>query len=136
VGPVASSLPLTSPQTSLDDPLAWGILPTKCYFSSRTTRWTLGASEIMFTNPWDRYTNTSPRKAFWSVSSVEDSVFSTFFRLGQSIETFRGQGIYQEAVDLAIEKINQGGWVCPGPAAFAARELILHFRSTSLVRER
>jgi len=39
------------------------------------------------------------------------SVFSAFFRLGQTLETFRGKGIYQSAVDTAIEKLNDGGWV-------------------------
>lgn len=39
------------------------------------------------------------------------SVFSTFFRLGQTLETFRGRGIFQPSVDLAIAKLNQGGWV-------------------------
>ena len=39
------------------------------------------------------------------------SVFSTFFKLGQTLETFRGRGIYQEAVDTAIHKLNQGHWV-------------------------
>ncbi len=39
------------------------------------------------------------------------SVFSAFFRKGQSIETFRGAGIYQPAVDLAIEKLRAGAWV-------------------------
>jgi len=34
-----------------------------------------------------------------------------FFRNGQVIETFRGKGIWQPAVDLAIEKVNNGGWV-------------------------
>jgi len=70
--------------------LTWGILPAKYYFrSSRFTRWTLGASDIMFTNP----------------------VFSTFFRYGQVLETFRGKGIYQAAVDSAIEKLNHGDWI-------------------------
>ena len=39
------------------------------------------------------------------------SLFSTFFRLGQTLETFRGNGIYQPSVDVAITKLNQGGWV-------------------------
>ena len=39
------------------------------------------------------------------------SVFSAFFSLGQTIETFRGKGIYQAAVDIAIQKVNLGGWV-------------------------
>ncbi|KAG6877845.1 hypothetical protein C0993_003218 [Termitomyces sp. T159_Od127] len=65
-----------------DDPVAWGVLPARHYLSSRTTRWTLGASDVMFTNPH-----------------------------GQIIETFRGKGIYQPAVDTAIQKLDQGGWV-------------------------
>ena len=40
------------------------------------------------------------------------SVFSAFFRKGQVIETFRGAGIYQPAVDLAIERLRAGAWVC------------------------
>ncbi|KAJ3723354.1 acyltransferase-domain-containing protein, partial [Lentinula raphanica] len=76
--------------STLDDPVTWGILPMKYYLrSSRFTRWTLGASDIMFTNP----------------------LFSTFFRYGQVLETFRGKGIYQPAVENAIEKLNQGCWV-------------------------
>ncbi|KAF8631273.1 hypothetical protein AX15_002599 [Amanita polypyramis BW_CC] len=75
--------------STLDDPVSWGVLPTRYYFRSRTTRWALGASDIIFTNP----------------------LFSEFFRLGQTIETFRGKGIYQPAVDTAINKLNQGCWV-------------------------
>lgn len=75
--------------STLDDPLAWGSLPAHYYFRSRMTRWALGASDIMFTNPF----------------------FSTFFRLGQTLETMRGKGIYQPAVDFAIDQLNKGGWV-------------------------
>lgn len=39
------------------------------------------------------------------------SVFSTFFRHGQVLETFRGKGVFQPAVDRAIEKLNEGDWV-------------------------
>jgi len=38
-------------------------------------------------------------------------VFSAFFRKGQVLETFRGEGIYQPAADLAIEKLRAGAWV-------------------------
>lgn len=41
-----------------------------------------------------------------------ESAFSAFFRTGQVLETFRGKGIYQPSVDTAIEKIDQGQWVC------------------------
>lgn len=37
----------------LDDPLMWGAaLPTWTFTDSKTTRWTLGASDIIFTNPY------------------------------------------------------------------------------------
>ncbi|KAI0667414.1 acyltransferase-domain-containing protein [Trametes maxima] len=75
--------------STLDDPVAWGVLPAHYYRNSRMTRWTLGASDIMFTNP----------------------VFSTFFRYGQVIETFRGKGIFQPAIDTAVEKLNRGDWI-------------------------
>ncbi|PIL32579.1 hypothetical protein GSI_05282 [Ganoderma sinense ZZ0214-1] len=74
--------------STLDDPVLWGVLPARFYRDSRRTRWTLGAADIMFTNP----------------------VFSTFFRYGQVIETFRGGGIFQPAVDDAIRKLNCGEW--------------------------
>lgn len=72
----------------------WSILPTSTYVPPRLAtclgnRWTLGASDIMFTNP----------------------VMSRFFELGQVISTVRGQGIYQPAVDLAIRRVEEGGWV-------------------------
>lgn len=38
-------------------------------------------------------------------------IFSAFFRKGQVLETFRGGGIYQSAVDIAINKLDQGHWV-------------------------
>ncbi|KAF9246916.1 acyltransferase-domain-containing protein [Melanogaster broomeanus] len=75
--------------STLDDPVTWGILPTENYTNPRTIRWVLGASDIMFTNP----------------------LFSAFFRQGQVIETFRGNGIFQPALDAAIHKLDQGHWL-------------------------
>ncbi|KAJ7233127.1 hypothetical protein B0H12DRAFT_1204860 [Mycena haematopus] len=87
--PRSVTQPLYRLVLSLDDPLAWGVLPTKYFLNSRTIRWTLGAQDIMFTNP----------------------VFSSFFRRGQVLETVRGIGIYQPSVDAAIKKLNDGNWV-------------------------
>lgn len=47
------------------------------------------ASDIMFTNRW----------------------FSRFFNNGQVIETIRGGGIFQPAVDKAIKLLQDGEWV-------------------------
>ncbi|KAF7313558.1 40S ribosomal protein [Mycena chlorophos] len=82
-------LTLANHISTLDDPVSWGALPTKYFLRSRTTRWTLGASDVMFTNP----------------------LFAAFFRNGQIIETFRGAGIYQPAVDTAIAKLDAGQWI-------------------------
>ena len=103
----------------LDDPLTWGILPARMYMRPHMMRWTLGASNIMFTNPW------GPGPAPLSLLSAEllsfmtpsnasprnknaCSVFSAFFRKGQVIETFHSAGICQPAVNLAIEKLRAG----------------------------
>ncbi|GFZ46115.1 hypothetical protein JCM24511_04361 [Saitozyma sp. JCM 24511] len=47
------------------------------------------ASDIMFTNPY----------------------FSRFFTLGQVIETYRGGGIFQPAVDEAVRLLQSGEWI-------------------------
>ncbi|KAF8603296.1 acyltransferase-domain-containing protein [Ceratobasidium sp. AG-I] len=74
----------------VDDPLVWGALPAgKCILTPRNMRWTLGASDIMFTNP----------------------VYGWFFRNGQVIETVRGAGVHQPALDIAVAKLNSGAWV-------------------------
>ncbi|ORY23069.1 acyltransferase-domain-containing protein [Naematelia encephala] len=80
----------------IDDPTMWSMLPVSNYFpfaspshTSRNTRWTLGASDIMFTKPWHRQ----------------------FFTNGQVIETFRGKGIFQPAVDHAVKLLQDGEWI-------------------------
>ncbi|KAF8260052.1 hypothetical protein EI94DRAFT_1612614 [Lactarius quietus] len=75
---VVTGRPRSNHACRLDDPLTWGILPARTYLNSQMTRWTLGASDIMFTNP----------------------VFSAFFRKGQVLETFRGAGVYQPRLTL------------------------------------
>ncbi|CAG8536118.1 4999_t:CDS:2 [Diversispora eburnea] len=52
-------------------------------------RWTLGAQEICFTSP----------------------LLALFFTLGQVIPTVRGAGIYQPAMNFAIDRLNEGKWV-------------------------
>ena len=39
------------------------------------------------------------------------SVFSAFFRNGKVIETGRGDGISQEAIDFTIKRLDEGEWV-------------------------
>lgn len=100
----------------LDDPCAWSVaMPLRYFLDSRTTRWTLGASDIVFKN----------------------APLRLFFNRGQVIETFRSSadpikaGIYQPAIDLSIKKLDQGQWLHIFPEAKvhqnAQREL-LRFR--------
>jgi hypothetical protein len=42
-------------------------------------------------------------------------IFSKFFTLGQVIETVRGGGIFQPAIDEAIKKLQAGDWVSKEP---------------------
>ncbi|TPX69813.1 hypothetical protein SpCBS45565_g02171 [Spizellomyces sp. 'palustris'] len=73
----------------LDDPMLWGILPWKLLTDQHRMRWSLGAKEICFGN----------RVTAW------------FFGSGRVIPIVRGDGIYQPAMDLAIQKLNKNGWV-------------------------
>lgn len=98
----------------------WSMIPLSNFFPfagpshvSRNSRWTLGgelakqtlsfrcqcltaesipASDIMFTKP----------------------LHSKFFTLGQVIETHRGGGIFQPAVDQAVKLLQTGAWVSEG----------------------
>jgi len=49
------------------------------------------------------------------------SLFSAFFRKGQVLETFRGNGIFQPSVDVAIKRLNEGHWVGASSPDFCAR---------------
>lgn len=52
-------------------------------------------------------------------------LLSGFFRAGQVIETFRGKGVYQLAVEEAIQKLNNARWVSTprAPACLPTRLL-------------
>lgn len=73
----------------LDEPLMWGTLPHSLFRQERTVRWSLGASDIIFKNELCRW----------------------FFHRGQTWEVFRGQGIYQPAINHAITRLGAGSWV-------------------------
>ncbi|KAF8321245.1 hypothetical protein DL93DRAFT_2073044 [Clavulina sp. PMI_390] len=82
-------LTLSNHTSVVDEPFMWGSLPISQYFRSRKMRWTLGASDIMFTNP----------------------LSAAFFTAGQVIETYRGKGVYQLAIEEAITKLDGGRWI-------------------------
>jgi len=87
----------------LDDPLMWGVMPMNTFFSFKNTRWTLGARDILFTNP----------------------VFSAFFRNGKVIDTARGDGIAQAAVDFTIERLDEGEWVHIFPQGYIRQDQLV-----------
>lgn len=79
--------------STLDDPLIWGALLDNeqilDLIDRDQMRWTLGAKEFTFTNP----------------------LTSWFFAHGQVIPIFRGQGIFQPAMDRALEILNMDKWL-------------------------
>lgn len=79
--------------STLDDPLIWGALLSNKHIYDlirrEQMRWTLGAEEFTFTNP----------------------LTSWFFRHGQVIPISRGQGIFQPAMDCALEILKMNRWL-------------------------
>ncbi|CAG8628222.1 8917_t:CDS:2, partial [Acaulospora morrowiae] len=73
----------------IDDPLIWGSLPLRVFSSRDRLRWALGAQEICFTTPF----------------------LSGFFALGQVVPIVRGAGVFQPAMNFAIDRLNEGKWV-------------------------
>ncbi|CAF4579539.1 unnamed protein product [Rotaria sp. Silwood1] len=80
----------------LDDPLLFGgLMPYRVFWNRQQMRWSLGADDIVFT-----------------VKSHQ-----RFFSLGKTIPVKRGDGVYQQPMDFALEQINQGDWVHIFPEA-------------------
>lgn len=90
IGPL---LTISNHISTLDDPLIWGaLLSNKQIFdliNKEQMRWTLGAEELTFTNP----------------------LTSWFFTHGQVIPIFRGKGIFQPAMDRALELLKMDRWL-------------------------
>lgn len=82
-------LTISNHYSCFDDPAIWGCLKLKNVCSSKRIRWSMAAHDICFTN----------------------RIHSLFFMFGKCIPVVRGEGVYQPAVDLCIEKLKQGDWV-------------------------
>lgn len=54
------------------------------------------------------------RYRLFVIADAQGKLDSWFFTKGQVIETFRGKGIYQKAIDVATKKLEEGNWVCCG----------------------
>ncbi|GJJ76384.1 monolysocardiolipin acyltransferase [Entomortierella parvispora] len=83
-------LTVTNHSSTADDPLLWGALPWKCYWTpTKTIRYALGAQELCYPN----------------------KPVGAFFRYGQIVPIIRGNGIYQPAIDKSINLLRSGKWV-------------------------
>ncbi|KAK7337744.1 hypothetical protein VNO77_18331 [Canavalia gladiata] len=86
---------------SMDDPLVIAsLLPPHVLLDAKNLRWTLCATDRCFKNP----------------------VTSAFFRSVKVLPVSRGDGIYQEGMDMALSKLNHGGWVHIFPEGSRSRD--------------
>lgn len=86
---------------SLDDPLVIAaLIPPSVLLDAHNLRWTLCASDRCFRNP----------------------VTSAFFKHVKVLPLTRGEGIYQKGMDIAIAKLNRGGWVHIFPEGSRSRD--------------
>ncbi|KAK9084228.1 hypothetical protein Scep_030699 [Stephania cephalantha] len=86
---------------SIDDPFVMAsLLPPNVMLNSQSLRWTLCATDRCFKNP----------------------ATSAFFRSVKVLPVSRGDGIYQKGMDLALSKLNSGGWVHIFPEGSRSRD--------------
>ncbi|XP_020586740.1 tafazzin-like, partial [Phalaenopsis equestris] len=86
---------------SMDDPLVIAsLLPPSAMLDARNVRWTLCATDRCFKN----------------------AVLSTFFSCVKVLPVSRGDGIYQKGMDMALSKLNNGGWVHIFPEGSRSRD--------------
>ncbi|XP_028780902.1 tafazzin [Neltuma alba] len=86
---------------SMDDPLVIAsLLPPHVLLDAQNLRWTLCATDRCFKNP----------------------VTSAFFQSVKVLPVSRGDGIYQKGMDMAISKLNRGGWVHIFPEGSRSRD--------------
>ncbi|KAK1388452.1 Tafazzin [Heracleum sosnowskyi] len=86
---------------SLDDPLVISaLIPPSVLLDAHNLRWTLCASDRCFKNP----------------------VTSAFFKHVKVLPLTRGEGVYQKGMDIAIAKLNRGGWVHIFPEGSRSRD--------------
>ncbi|XP_022222127.1 tafazzin homolog isoform X1 [Drosophila obscura] len=82
-------LTVSNHYSCFDDPGLWGMLPLRQACNTNCIRWSMAAHDICFTNKYH----------------------SMFFMFGKCIPVVRGYGVYQEAINLCIEKCAAGQWV-------------------------
>lgn len=86
---------------AMDDPLVIAaLLPPSVMLDAQNLRWTLCATDRCFRNP----------------------VTSAFFKHVKVLPVSRGDGLYQKGMDMAISKLNRGGWVHIFPEGSRSRD--------------
>ncbi|GAB2246441.1 hypothetical protein Droror1_Dr00001934 [Drosera rotundifolia] len=86
---------------SMDDPLVISaLLPPRVLMEAHNLRWTLCATDRCFKN----------------------AVTSAFFRCVKVLPVSRGDGVYQKGLDMAVSKLNNGGWVHIFPEGSRSRD--------------
>ncbi|XP_058076717.1 uncharacterized protein LOC131225243 [Magnolia sinica] len=86
---------------AVDDPFVIAsLLPPSVLLDANSLRWTLCATDRCFSNP----------------------VTSAFFRCVKVLPVSRGDGVYQKGMDMALSKLNQGGWVHIFPEGSRSRD--------------
>ncbi|KAJ1434110.1 Tafazzin [Sesbania bispinosa] len=85
--------------STLDDPVMWGFKGFPI-FDAKLARWVLAAEDICFKN----------------------AVYSYIFRVGKCIPITRGGGIYQEHMNEALERLNDGEWLHTFPEGKVCQE--------------
>ncbi|XP_030474497.2 uncharacterized protein LOC115691898 [Syzygium oleosum] len=96
-----SLLTVSNHVASVDDPFVIAsLLPPSVLLDAQNLRWTLCATDRCFSNP----------------------VTSAFFRSVKVLPVSRGEGIYQKGMDMAVSKLNSGGWVHIFPEGSRSRD--------------
>ncbi|KAF3340683.1 tafazzin-like isoform X2 [Carex littledalei] len=86
---------------AMDDPFVIAsLLPPSIMLNANNLRWTLCASDRCFKN----------------------RAMSAFFRSVKVLPVSRGDGIYQKGMDMALSKLNKGGWVHIFPEGSRSRD--------------
>jgi monolysocardiolipin acyltransferase len=112
----------------MDDPTIFGALPRYTTKFKSTIRWTLGASDILFTNScvsgirWQRARSTH------ADTSSTHRLLSYLFKSGQVLPIDRGRGVYQPSLDEGIDLLEKAQWVHMFPEGYVNLSRKAHLR--------
>jgi len=91
-----------------DDPGIWGTLPLRYVCNTLRIRWSMAAHDICFTKKLHSMFFMFGK---FLLKQGLEFVFNIELFIGKCIPVVRGTGVYQEAINLCIEKCALGHWV-------------------------